>query len=95
MPHYLYILRLGDGRLYVGETNNLARRADEHGHKPSSRTSFIHGADGIVYVEEHPNRSAALKREAQLKRWSGQKKQALIDGDGNRLRQLAKSREQG
>jgi putative endonuclease len=93
MLHYLYILRLGDGRLYVGETHDLARRAAEHGHKPSSRTSYIFGADKMVYVEEHPDRSAALKREAQLKRWSGQKKQALIDGDMDTLRRLAKSRQ--
>ena len=93
MPHFVYILRLGDGRLYVGETNNLARRAAEHGHKPSSRTSFIYGAAGIEYVEEHPDRSTALKREAQLKRWSGQKKQALIDGDKDALWRMAKSRE--
>ena len=89
----IYILELQDGRLYVGQTNDPVRRHQEHdrGHA-SSRTSKVFGAGRILYVESHPNRTAAAKREAQLKKWSRAKKLALINGDTDELHRLAKRR---
>jgi predicted GIY-YIG superfamily endonuclease len=42
----------------------------------------------IVYVEELPNRLAAVTRERQLKRWTRAKKEALIGRDLALLKQL-------
>jgi predicted GIY-YIG superfamily endonuclease len=36
----------------------------------------------IRYTEEYPTRSAAAKREAEIKNWSRTKKIALIKGEG-------------
>ena len=47
----------------------------------------------LVYSEELPTRAAAEEREAQLKRWSRAKKEALIGGNRDRLRQLSQSRD--
>lgn len=90
---YVYILELNDGRLYVGQTDDPVRRGDEHhrGHN-SSRTTKIFGAGRVLYVEPHPNRIAAAKRETQLKKWSRAKKLALIHGDWDELHRLAKRR---
>jgi putative endonuclease len=44
----------------------------------------------VVYSEGHKSRSAAQQREAQLKRWSRAKKQALVDGDSPSLHVLAR-----
>lgn len=68
--YYLYILECDDGSLYTGITNDLERRFKQHmegrgGHYTSSRKVLR-----IVYTEEYPHRSAALKREAQIKGWT-------------------------
>jgi predicted GIY-YIG superfamily endonuclease len=42
----------------------------------------------VVFIEERPNRDVALSREHQLKRWTRKKKNALLAGDLDRLKQL-------
>ena len=91
---YVYILELQDGRLYVGHTNELVRRHQEHQRGKGSRTSRVFGVGKILYVESHPDRASAMKREAQLKKWSRAKKQALINGDMDALHRLSKRRNQ-
>jgi len=46
----------------------------------------------LVYSEPHASGLDARRREAQLKRWTRAKKNALITGDGRRLHRLAKRR---
>jgi hypothetical protein len=45
--------------------------------------------------EAYPTFTAARRREAQLKRWSRAKKEALLRGDLVTLRALSQSREAG
>ena len=76
--YFVYILECKDKSLYTGITTNLERRFDEHkigigGHYTRSKK-----VKRIVYSEEHPNRSSALKREAQIKRWGREKKLQLV-----------------
>ncbi len=92
MAYSVYIVRMKDGRYYVGMTNDLERRATEHGVKSGTRTTKIFGCEAIVYSEEHPDRSAAHKREQQLKKWTRAKKEALINGDKDALRSLSRAR---
>jgi putative endonuclease len=47
----------------------------------------------LVFSESYPTFSEARKREAQIKRWTRAKKEALVAGDMNKLRQLSKSRQ--
>ncbi len=47
----------------------------------------------LVYQEEHPDRPSAQKREAQIKRWTRAKKEALISRNIKSLHQLSKSRD--
>jgi len=46
-----------------------------------------------MYFERHELYSDALRREIQVKRWSKSKKEALIAGDMEKLKNLSKSRE--
>lgn len=46
----------------------------------------------LVYAERHENRVAAIGRERQLKRWTRQKKEAMIRRDYAGLKALAKRR---
>ena len=81
--YLVYILECGDRSLYTGITTDLGRRFAEHkagegGHYTSSRRAVK-----IVYTEQHPDRSSASKREAEIKSWHREKKLNLIKS-GNR-----------
>lgn len=76
--YFVYIIECKDKSFYTGITNDLMRRFNEHkngigGHYTSSKK-----VERIVYTEEHPDRSSALRREAQIKRWRREKKVKLI-----------------
>jgi predicted GIY-YIG superfamily endonuclease len=86
---FVYILRLRNGRLYVGSTDNLARRWAEHRAGTACRTTAFSDAAELLYSEPHADRSSAVERERQLKRWSRAKKLALIKGDLAGLKELA------
>ena len=65
--YVVYILRsLKDGNLYIGSTNDLARRLEEHntGKVPSTkpRRPFV-----VIYYEAYRSESDARKREHNLK----------------------------
>ena len=93
-PAYLYILRLQSGGLYIGVTQNHARRWKEHVEAHGSgRTTANDPPQTVVYSERHPTFSSARHRECQLKRWSRAKKEALIAGDLLELRRLSRRRE--
>jgi len=87
----VYILRLRDGQLYVGSTEDLARRLAEHRAGTASRTTALLGPVELIYSEPHPDRSSAVRRERQIKGWSRAKKLALIKGDLAELKRLAQS----
>ncbi len=78
---YVYILKCSDGRLYTGMTNDVERRFDEHKTGKGGHFTRAFGVKSILFKEEHPTRSEAMKRESQIKRWSKAKKRALINND--------------
>ena len=90
MPFFVYILRLNDGRLYVGHSNNPPRRHSEHERGKGCRTTGIFGAGDIIFVEEHRDRASAARRERQIKGWTRAKKLALAAGNLSQLHDLAK-----
>jgi len=89
---WVYILRLLSGAYYVGACHDLPRRIRQHLSGAGSRQTVIDAPISLVYSEEHPNFVLARRREAQLKRWSRAKKEALILGDRNVLQALSKCR---
>ncbi len=76
--YFLYILECADHSLYTGITTDVDRRFSEHQKKEGSHYTSAKKAVKIVYTEKYPNRSAALKREAEIKRWPRKKKLKLI-----------------
>lgn len=56
------------------------------------RTTQLDPPVDLVYSEEFGTFSEARKREAQIKRWSRAKKEALVSGDLISLKDLSKSR---
>ena len=91
MPFYVYILRPRNNQLFVGSTEYLARRLVEHRAGSARKTTALLGPVELLYSEPHPDRSSAVKRERQIKRWSHAKKLALINGKFGELKRLARS----
>jgi putative endonuclease len=77
---YVYILASESRELYVGITNNLARRLLQHreGNDPY-RYVFRHAATRLVHVETAGQARQAMQREQQLKGWTRRRKIALIE----------------
>ena len=90
MKYFVYILRTSSNTLYIGQTNNLEKRIKEHRNKSSKSAKYIRyfSSFTLVYSEKYSTRKEAMQREAQLKRWSKAKKEALIRGDLELLKKL-------
>ena len=89
----VYFLRLRSGVLYVGASADLEQRLDAHASGQAGRTTRLDPPISLLRFEAYPSFSAARRREAQLKRWSRAKKEALLRGDPVTLRALSQSRE--
>ena len=92
MPAWLYILRLKSGQLYIGCTKELDGRIQDHKSGRACRTTQLDPSVDLLYSEVFKTFSEARRREAQIKRWSRAKKEALVAGDTQKLRELSKSR---
>jgi predicted GIY-YIG superfamily endonuclease len=92
MSAWFYILRLQSGSLYPGTTANLKQRYVDHCAKRACSTTTLDPPIALIYSEEYETFSEARQREAQVKRWSRAKKEALVSGDLSSLRTLSKSK---
>ena len=92
MPAYLYILLLKSGALYIGTTKNLEKCYERHISGTGDGTRLEDPPVSLIYSEEHKSFSNARKRKAQIKRWTRAKKEALVAGDIDKLREHSESR---
>jgi len=90
VPYFVYILLCSDGTLYIGSTSDLTERERRHNEGHGATYTASRTPVRVVYAEEHPTRLAAQRREAQLKRWTRVKKDALVAGNLSRLHELAR-----
>jgi len=74
----VYLLRCGDGTLYTGATNDLARRLARHASGRGARYTRARLPVVLVHAERARGRSAALRREAAIKQLDRRSKLALI-----------------
>ena len=77
--YYVYILANRSRTLYVGVTNDVARRVTEHREGRGSRFIRKYAIHRLVFVESTSYIRNAIEREKQIKRWSRQMKIALIE----------------
>ncbi len=83
----VYMLRCRGGTLYTGITTDIVRRLKAHNAGRGAAYLRRNGPGELVYLEDAPGQSAALKREAVLKRLPRRKKLELIAGATNLLHQ--------
>jgi putative endonuclease len=67
-PWCVYVLRCRDGTLYTGIAMDLPRRIDQHQNGTAAKYTRARRPVTLVHHELQPDRSAALRREAALKR---------------------------
>ncbi len=75
---YCYIVRCADDTLYTGWTTDPARRLREHNAGRGAKYTRSRRPVQLVYLEACQNRSAAMKKERQIKALSRSQKEALI-----------------
>ncbi len=89
MP-WVYILRCSDRSYYIGSTTDLERRLWEH------QTGFYKGYTSsrlpveLVWSADFPTEHDAFLFERQVKGWTRAKKEALIQGEWNRIHEIVK-----
>jgi len=76
---YVYIMASRSRTLYVGVTNNVARRVLEHKSRPLGAFCTQYNITRLVFVEEADGPSAAIEREKQIKSWRRARKIELIE----------------
>ena len=77
MSWFVYILRCGDSTLYTGVTDDVQRRFEKHCSGKGAKYTRGRGPLSLVYMQELPDKSCALKREIEIKRLSREKKLKL------------------
>ena len=78
---WVYMVQTKGGRLYTGITTDPKRRFKEHcdGGRLGARFFRTDPAFAMVFQESQPDRSAASKREAAMKKLTRQKKLELVE----------------
>ena len=80
MSYYVYLLRCRDGTLYTGYTDDPERRLRVHNAGKGAKYTRSRLPVELVYQEQCPDKSAALRREREITRRRRADKLALISG---------------
>ena len=90
MSYFVYLLASKrNGTLYVGVTNDLARRVAEHRDKVVPGFTRRYGVSILVWYEMYDYIDDAIAREKQLKGWNRAWKLRLIEKDNSGWNDLA------
>ncbi len=74
----VYILECRDGTLYTGATNDIGRRMAMHAAGRGAKYVRARGFGRLVHVESARNKSAAMVREAEIKKFKRHQKLSLL-----------------
>jgi putative endonuclease len=76
--YFCYIVQCQDKTYYTGWTTDPQRRTKQHNKGTGAKYTRTHRPVTLVYFEELPGRSEAMKREYAIKAMSRKRKVALI-----------------
>ena len=77
--YYVYLLTNRSRTLYIGVTNCLVTRVEQHRQRQVAGFTKRYNVDQLVYYETYNEIHDAIAREKQLKGWTRKKKIALIE----------------
>ena len=83
--NYTYIVQCSDGTLYTGWTNDLDKRIKAHNDGKGAKYTRSHLPVEPVYLEYLPDKIAATRREAEIKKLTAEKKRKLVESESNEL----------
>ena len=89
----MYILKCANDMFYTGSTKNLERRLKQHQCGEGANFTKKHLPVELVYSEIFERIDWAFYREKQIQGWSHKKKEALINGDLEKLKELSRSKD--
>lgn len=79
MEYFVYMLECADGTYYIGWTTNLEKRVIAHNTaKSGAKYTKPRRPVSLKYFEKMPSKSAAMKREYELKQLTRQEKEKLL-----------------
>ncbi|NER12946.1 GIY-YIG nuclease family protein [Leptobacterium flavescens] len=91
--YYVYILRCSDNSLYTGITSNIEKRFSEHQEgKLKNAYTFSRRPLKLEFYQEFMEPEQAIYFEKKIKKWSKEKKEALIRKDFDMLQILSECR---
>jgi putative endonuclease len=79
MSCYCYILECADGTFYTGWTTDPERRVSQHNKGIGAKYTSTRRPVKLVYLETHPNRVDAMKRELAIKKMKRAQKIKLME----------------
>ena len=89
MTYWVYVLASKpNGTLYVGVTNDLARRVHEHKSGEGGEFTRKYGVTNLVHVQPFDTARLAIEQEKRLKKWRREWKLALVERDNPGWRDL-------
>ncbi|MBT3712152.1 MAG: GIY-YIG nuclease family protein [Anaerolineae bacterium] len=78
MPFFCYMVECADGTFYTGWSTDPESRVKVHNAGRGAKYTRTRRPVKLIYVEELPDRSSAMKRECAIKKYSRKKKQKLV-----------------
>jgi predicted GIY-YIG superfamily endonuclease len=87
---YVYILKCSDVSYYVGHTDDIDARISGHRLNKFDCYTSSRLPIEVIFVQTFATRDEAFIIERQIKKWSRQKKEALIEGNWEKISLLAK-----
>ncbi len=78
--HYVYLLKCRDNSLYCGYTNSPEKRLSAHNSGKGAKYTKSRLPVELVYLEEYCEKSEAMRRECEIKRFTREEKLDLVKG---------------
>ena len=89
--YFVYIVKCRDKSYYNGVTNNIERRIEEHNYGLDVKCyTFTRRPVKLIFFERFNDINKAIEFEKKLKGWSRKKKEALITGKFDLLKEYSK-----
>ncbi|MCH4008074.1 GIY-YIG nuclease family protein [Companilactobacillus sp.] len=80
--YFVYILLCADGTFYTGTSNDVKKRVKTHNSGKGAKYTKTRRPVKLLYTEKLADKSAALKREAAIKKLTRPKKEELLIANG-------------
>jgi putative endonuclease len=78
VPHWVYVVECSDGSYYTGYTTDVERRVAEHDDGEGAKYTRGRTPVELVHRERYESKSAAMRREHEMKQLSRAEKERLV-----------------